>query len=179
MKYAEVSVNSPVAQHRAFSYAIPSGLNIQTGQAVWVPFGDKTLQGIVLELSPYPTVEETREIINIIDPRPLLSPAQVMLAREISEYYLSSLFDAIALMLPPGFERKPLTFISPASNHDAGDLSSFSPDSRQTLELVRQQGKVSLKELEKRLGRKKVRIIVSQLVDVDSWSEVTSWNRSK
>ncbi|MAG15050.1 MAG: primosomal protein N' [Dehalococcoidales bacterium] len=164
MKYAEVSVNSPVAQYRAFSYAIPSGLNIQTGQAVWVPFGDKTLQGIVLELSPYPTVEETREIINIIDPRPLLSPAQVMLAREISEYYLSSLFDAIALMLPPGFERKPLTFISPASNHDAGDLSSFSPDSRQTLELVRQQGKVSLKELEKRLGRKKVRIIVSQLV---------------
>ena len=47
MGYAEVSVNSPVAQRRTFSYAIPPGLDIDVGQAVWVPFGDKLLQGIV------------------------------------------------------------------------------------------------------------------------------------
>ena len=40
MEYAEVSVNSPVAQRRTFSYAIPSGLDIDVGQAVWIPFGD-------------------------------------------------------------------------------------------------------------------------------------------
>jgi len=164
MKYAEVSVNSPVAQRRAFSYAIPPGLSIQAGQAVCVPFGDKTLQGIVLELSPYPAVEETREITDIIDPHPLLSPAQVTLARGISEYYLSPLFDAVTLMLPPGFGRKPLTFISPAPDHDAGDLSSLSSDSRQVLELVGKQGKTGLKELEKSLGQKKARAIVSRLV---------------
>ncbi len=62
MGYAEVSVNSPVAQRRMFSYAIPPGLDINVGQAVWVPFGDKLLQGIVLDLSRYPSVEETREI---------------------------------------------------------------------------------------------------------------------
>ena len=28
----------------------------------------------------------------------------------MADYYLSPLFAAIALMLPPGFERKPLTF---------------------------------------------------------------------
>ncbi|GAG84528.1 unnamed protein product, partial [marine sediment metagenome] len=27
--------------------------------AVWAPFGDKLLQGIVLELTDYPSVEET------------------------------------------------------------------------------------------------------------------------
>ena len=62
MRYAEVSVNSPIAQRRTFSYAIPPGLDIEVGQAVWVPFGDKRLQGIVLELSPHPSVEETKEI---------------------------------------------------------------------------------------------------------------------
>ncbi|GAI81736.1 unnamed protein product, partial [marine sediment metagenome] len=101
MGYAEVSVNSPIAQRRTFCYAIPSGLSIDVGQAVWVPFGDKLLQGIVLELSRYPSVEETKEIAGVIEPRPLLSPLQVLLARWLSEHYLSPLFDAVALMLPP------------------------------------------------------------------------------
>ncbi|GAI59091.1 unnamed protein product, partial [marine sediment metagenome] len=105
MGYAEVSVNSPIAQRKTFSYTIPSDLSIDVGQAVWVPFGDKLLQGIVLELTDYPSVEETKEIAGIIEPRPVLSPPHVLLARWISEHYLSPLFDAVALMLPPGFER--------------------------------------------------------------------------
>ena len=111
MRYAEVSVNSPIARRRSFSYAIPPGLDVRAGQAVWVPFGDKVLQGIVLELSPLPAVEDTREIISVIEPEPLLSPASIALARWISDYYLSPLFAAIALMLPPGFERNAITFI--------------------------------------------------------------------
>ena len=54
MRYAEVSVNSPIAQRQTFSYAIPPSLDIEVGQAVWVPFGDKLLQGIVLEQAPTP-----------------------------------------------------------------------------------------------------------------------------
>lgn len=164
MRYAEVSVNSPVAQRRTFSYTIPPSLSINIGQAVWVPFGDKLLQGIVLELSDYPAVEQTREIADIIEPRPLLSPSRVLLARWISEYYLSPIFDAVALMLPPGFERKALTFISIPSTPDDFDLSSQTPEQKRALELVQQEGKVSLKELEKALGRKKAQTIVSQLV---------------
>ena len=51
MRYAEVCVNAPVAQRRTFSYEIPSGLSIEIGQAVRVPFGEKILQGIVVELT--------------------------------------------------------------------------------------------------------------------------------
>ena len=162
MRYAEVSVNSPVAQRRTFSYAIPPGLSIEVGQAVWVPFGEKVLQGIVLELSPHPAVEETREIAGVIDPHPLLSPSCVSLARSISEYYLSPLFDAVALMLPPGFERRVVTFISPRP-HDY-DISSLTVQQRHVLELIRRQGKVSLRQLEHSLGKKKAQTIVSQLV---------------
>jgi primosomal protein N' (replication factor Y) len=164
MRYAEVSVNSPVAQRRTFSYAIPSGLSITVGQAVWVPFGEKILQGIVLELSLYPEVAVTREIVDVIEHQPLLSPAQVLLARWISEYYLSPLFDAVALMLPPGFERKALTLVSAAPNPNDHDLSSLSPEQKQVFELIRKQSNVSLKELEKRVGKKKAQTITSQLV---------------
>jgi len=164
MGYAEVSVNSPIAQRRTFSYAIPSDLSIDVGQAVWVPFGDKLLQGIVLELTDYPSVEETREITGIIEPRPVLSPPHVLLARWISEYYLSPLFDAVALMLPPGFERKVVTFIGrPPTPHEP-DISSLTREQRYMVELVWRQGKVGLKELEKALGARRARLITSKLI---------------
>ena len=164
MRYAEVSVNSPVAQRRTFSYAIPPGLSLAVGQAVWVPFGDKILQGIVLELSPYPAVEDTREIIGVIEPHPLLSPAQVSLARWISEHYLSPLFNAVAPMLPPGFERKAVTLVSVTPGADLNEISTLPPGQRQAFELVQKQGKTPLKELERKLGRKKAQATVSQLV---------------
>jgi len=164
MRYAEVSVNSPVAQRRTFSYSIPAGLAVDVGQAVWVPFGDKLLQGIVLELSPYPAVEETREIAGVIEPRPLISPSHVLLARWLSEYYLSPLFDAVALMLPPGFERRALTFICAAPLPDNFDLSTLTREQGQILELVQRQGRVGLKQIEKILGKKKAQNIVAQLV---------------
>jgi len=162
MRYAEVSVNAPVAQRRTFSYAIPPGLSVGVGQAVWAPFGEKLLQGIVLELSPYPAVEETRDIAGIIDPYPLLSSPHISLARWISQYYLSPLFDAVALMLPPGFERRVVTFISPSPNQY--DPSSLSKQQGYILELVRRQGKVSVRQLEKSLGKRRAQAIVSQLV---------------
>ncbi len=163
MSFAEVSVNSPIAQRRTFSYAIPPNLEVNVGQAVWVPFGEKRLQGIVLGLSPHPEVEETREIIGVIEPHPLLSPQQVKLARWISQYYLSPIFDAVALMLPPGFERRSITLISPTPSDF--DISTLNADQKQTLVLVREKGELSLEHLEKALGKKKAQSVVAQLVN--------------
>lgn len=164
MGYAEVCVNSPVGQRRAFTYAIPPGLSIVVGQAVWVPFGNKVLQGIVLELTDYPAVEETRDIAGVIEPLLVLSPDHVSLARWISEYYLSPLFDAISLMLPPGFERKVATFISASRIPDENETTSLTRGQKEVIELVRGRDKIGLKELEKSLGKKKAQSIVSELV---------------
>jgi len=153
MRYAEVSVNSPAAQRRTFSYSIPSELNIKVGQAVWAPFGNKILQGIVLELTDYPAVEETRDIAGIIELHPILSPPQISLARWISEYYLSPLFDAVALMLPPGFGRKSVTYIYSPLSPEERDTSSLTMEQVHIVESVWEQGRVSLKELEKALGQ--------------------------
>ncbi len=162
MRYAEVSVNSPVAQRRTFSYGIPPGLDIKAGHAVLVPFGNRILQGIILELTDFPAVEETREIIDVIDPRPLLSAEHILLARWISDYYLSPLFDAVALMLPPGFERKALTYLTlTGQEYDADNLSQ---PQRNILQLLEQRAKVGLSQVEKALGKKNAQIEVSRLV---------------
>jgi primosomal protein N' (replication factor Y) len=164
MRYAEVSVNSPIAQHQTFSYAIPPGLTVEAGQAVLVPFGDKLLQGVVLELTGQPAVEETRDIAGVIEPRPILSPYHVQLARWISDYYLSPLFDAVALMLPPGFERRPLTFVSASPLPEGFDLSTLTPEQEHVLKLLGGQEKVSLKKIERALGQKKAQAAVAQLI---------------
>jgi len=162
MKYAEVSVNSPAAQHQTFSYAIPLGLSIDIGQSVYVPFGEKTVQGIVMELTDLPAVEQTRDIISVIDSQPLLTTDRILLAKWLSNYYLSPLFDAVALMLPPGFERRVLTFLSPTQRN--ADTPLLNESQKNLLELAKQRGKISLNEAEKLLGKKRASTTVSQLI---------------
>lgn len=111
MQYAEVAVNSPVANRGSFSYSIPQGMDIEVGQAVWVPFGPRLLQGIVVELSPTPQVPQTKDIAAIVEPQLRLGPAQVELARWLNIKYLSPLFESLRPFLPPGFERRPRVFV--------------------------------------------------------------------
>jgi primosomal protein N' (replication factor Y) (superfamily II helicase) len=162
MRYAEVSVNSPIAQRRTFSYAIPPELTVNVGQAVWVPFGNKMLQGIVMQLTSNPAVEDTRDIIGVIEPEPVVSPERIALAQWISDYYLSPVFDAVALMLPPGFERKAVTFLKVTVKEP--DMSSLTEDHLHVYKMVQDGNKVGLKIVEKALGKKKASAAVSQLV---------------
>ena len=96
MRYAEVCVNSPAGRSKTFSYEAPDELEETPGQAEWVPFGDKVIQGIVIELAVAPQVEPVRPIIGLIEEPPVLSPNQLKLASWISDYYLCPLFDAVA-----------------------------------------------------------------------------------
>ena len=163
MRYAEVSVNSPAAQRRTFSYSIPLDLQIKAGQAVWIPFGERLLQGIVMELTDYPAVEETRDILDIIEPDPILSSKQIELACWISRYYLSPLFDVVSLMLPPGYDRKAVTYVKTTIADDA-DLSSHTSEKALFVEYLLREGRISQKALEKQFGQKKAQRLVSWLV---------------
>src|SRR3972149_395378 len=116
MPFAEVAVNSTAPRRRSFPSSLPSGLSVAVGQAVYVPFGSRTLQGVVLEVTEEPRFPETRDIVAAVDARPLLSPERAALARWISDHYLAPLFDCVALMLPPGFRRKPLTLLRPPAS---------------------------------------------------------------
>ena len=161
MNYAEVAVNSP-GSRSTFSYAIPPGLSISVGQAVWAPFGPRIVQGIVVQFSDRPAVEETKEIAGIITDSPLLSPIQMKLARWISEHYFAPPFDALSLMLPPGFERQATTCLQVTGSQ--ADLSLTS-EQRQVLDTIGGKTKTSLAELEKEIGRRKARQITDQLLD--------------
>jgi len=162
MNYAEVAVNSP-GSRSSFSYAIPPGFSISVGQAVWVPFGSRIVQGIVLQVSDKPAVEETKEIAGIITDSPPLSSIQIKLAQWISEYYFAPPFDALSLMLPPGFERRSIVLFKATGSQ--ADLP-LTPEHRQVLDVIGGKTNTSLAELEKAVGRRKARQITDQLLDL-------------
>lgn len=164
MSYAEVSVNSPVYHNRTFSYSIPDGMDICPGQAVWVPFGNKTLQGIVTSIEKLPAVEETRDISAVIEPPLILSSQQLELAQWISDYYLCPLFDALSTMLPPGFERRTIAYIYPAKDFEKSLPSNLTAEQTKIIDLLRQKNRLSIKDLEKSLGIKAAQAAISRLI---------------
>ncbi len=164
MSFAEVSVNSPAGERQLFSYSIPDNLTLAAGHAVWVPFGSRVLQGIVVELSDFTAVESVRPVDSLIQPEPLLSRTQLKLAQWISSYYLSPLFAAIALFLPPGFERQPLTFLS-VTDKTESEVSNLSDEAKKALVVILREGTINLKQIEKEIGKKTAQKAASQLIN--------------
>jgi primosomal protein N' (replication factor Y) len=152
MKYAEVVVDAPVGPSRSFSYRVPESFTVEPGQLVWVPFGRRVAQGIVLELSATPQVEVTRDILQQVEPSPLVTPLGLKLAQWISRYYLCSLFDALALMLPPGFKAHVRSKIAAATVSDDAS-ASFSLATQEALQTLGGKKHLDEADFTKLLGR--------------------------
>jgi primosomal protein N' (replication factor Y) len=92
---------------QTFHYHLPPELEhrLAPGHLVWVPFGAREVQGFVLNLcdaSPVPT----KPIKRLARPEPVLTPAQLELARWIAHTYVAPLAEAVKLFLPPGLMEK-------------------------------------------------------------------------
>src|SRR5512140_1494765 len=103
MNYVRVAVNVPSVAGE-FDYHLPPELEglVQPGHLVRVPFGAQMAQGVVLEHVGQPAVSQTRGVEELIDPLPVLTPAQIELARQLAAHTLNPLAAMVELMLPPG-----------------------------------------------------------------------------
>ena len=114
MPYAEVAVNAAAPIRQTFTYRVPDELTVAVGQAVYVPFGARTLQGIVFEVTAEPRYPDARDSEAVIDQQPPLTPVRASLASWLSEYYPAPPLDRVALMPPHGSKLSPQTILRPA-----------------------------------------------------------------
>ena len=86
---------------KTFIYQVPSFLEQESllGKRVLVPFGRQTLEGYVLRFCKKPEIE-TKELIELIDSEPILTPELMELGQFLKEDTLSSLTSCYAAMLP-------------------------------------------------------------------------------
>src|SRR5215212_588721 len=118
-------------------------MEVAPGSGVLVPFGRHTLAGVVLEVGDRPTYEgETRHLLAAADV--LLTPRQIELAHWLSRRYLAPLYPCVALMLPPGFDRRLRVSVAPAGDDTPDDLP---PAALKLLGRVREAGEIEVARL--------------------------------
>jgi primosomal protein N' (replication factor Y) (superfamily II helicase) len=104
-RYLEIAVLSP-APKSIFHYHQPDDWEpLEPGRLVVVPFGSQQVQGIVLGTVAHPDVPETRAVESVLDPLPVLTAAQIHLAKWMAGYYRATLDACLSAMLPPGLAR--------------------------------------------------------------------------
>ena len=110
--YAEVVVDARTGKPGdTFTYSIPPHVHVGPGHLVRVPFGPRTLNGVVTGLREKPNVDYTRPIASLVEEQPLLTPERIELGRWLADYYRAPAFDALAPMLPPGMRGSAQTYV--------------------------------------------------------------------
>src|SRR5918992_2248349 len=105
--FVQIVVNVP-AVSGIFDYSIPESLlgKVGVGQLVIAPFGKQTVQGVVFRFIDQPSVPEVKEIIELVDPAPVMTQAQIALAEAMAEATFSSLASIVGLFLPAGLSQE-------------------------------------------------------------------------
>lgn len=147
--FAEVAVNAGLPVRGPFTYAVPEGMRVEPGVAVFVPFGPRIVQGVVMRLSQRSEVAEVRPVSAVMDPEPLLDDVRAALALWMAEEYLAPLWDCVACLLPAGFGLKPVTMVSPV---EVPPLLPVRPKERAILAYLAEHGRVPLEELRQAVG---------------------------
>ncbi|MDR1538083.1 MAG: primosomal protein N' [Clostridiales bacterium] len=111
--YAQVAVPLPQRQlDRLFDYRIPEGLLdlVKPGCRVIVPFGggNKRYESYVVSLTDECGIEaeKIKDVLQVLDEKPLLSSEMLQLARWMRDKYYSTLADCIRCLLPAGIHMK-------------------------------------------------------------------------
>ncbi|HTV59560.1 MAG TPA: primosomal protein N' [Verrucomicrobiae bacterium] len=101
-RYCEVAL--PVPLRSVFTYAIPETFDGEelVGRRVVVPIRNRAMVGVGLSVTERPpAVARVREVTELLDPIPALTPKLIELGRWVSRYYVAPLGDSMRAMLPP------------------------------------------------------------------------------
>ena len=131
-----------------FTYRVPPGMAAEAavGARVLIPFGRRSVTGVVVETGA-PATEKARDIVDVLDARPALTPELVALTQWVAAYTLCTWGEAIRAALPGGTEVE--------SRRTARALVSTWPDADGVAVLDALAGRdgVSLAALAEALGR--------------------------
>jgi primosomal protein N' (replication factor Y) len=126
----------PVPLDMVFTYRVPAEATPVVGGRVLVPFRQKRLTGIVVELHDRQPSVKIKTILSVLDATPVLDDQLLRLGRWIADYYLAPIGEVFRTMLPLTAEFKRavayrITKEGQLALHSAG-MSGSSARSRRT-----------------------------------------------
>lgn len=99
-EFARVVIPAPLKQ--SLTYAVPPSVRrqISVGSRVLIPLGKRKVVGMVIELLESTPLVEIKEIEAILDDHPILDSHLLRLAHWMSQYYVATIGEALATLLP-------------------------------------------------------------------------------
>lgn len=165
MNLTLISVALPVPLQQQFTYAVPEPLNavVVIGSAVVVPFGKKILTGIVTGFTSERPTATLKQIVDIVDLKPMIGTEDLSLAGWISEYYNTPLGETLRLFLPSGFSQSSKRKVM--LNNSFTEIDTLTGSQKKIIALIAQTA-MTLQQLRKQSGIKNIYSILNELEQI-------------
>lgn len=168
MKYVDVIVPLPIAGE--YTYSLPPALEgkVHGGCRVVVPFGPKKYYtAIVVSVhDSAPEAYETKDILEVLDERPVLLKRQFDFWQWVSDYYLCTIGDVYKAALPSGLKLESETMV--VYNPDFETSGPLPPKEQLLLDLLSANPEQCVTQLEKAAGIRNILPVVRSLLEKEA-----------
>jgi len=160
----------PLPLPGTYTYRVPEGMSVVVGSRVLVPFGRKKIYtAIIVQLhdrEPHGYV--VKEILSVLDDKPIVRHPQLKFWEWIADYYLCSTGEVYKAALPSGLKVESETFISINPDFEEEHPGQLTDRERAILDVTAQRGRVQIADIATATGFKTVERTVSHLLDMDA-----------
>src|SRR5579885_3464141 len=139
----EIAPLPPVPLHDLFTYRVPDGLagRVVPGVRVRVPLGRQTRTGVVTGFAETAPPGELRAVLDVLEPTPFVPADLLELCRWTARYYLVSLAEVIATVVPTRLPAPPaeraLRLVCTLAPEELAGLARRAPARARAYELLR------------------------------------------
>ena len=164
--YADVAI--PTGVDKTFTYLIPDPLvpSARTGVRVLVPFGKKTIVGIIVALPDRTTVPNVRPIVDVLDASPVLQDHLLQLCSWMARYYMAPMGDIVRAAMPAGLgqtSKRRVRLLIPKDDPRLTDARRRSPKRGTLIDLLAEHGPMLATELRKKTGLTTIHAVIAEL----------------
>ena len=167
MQYAQIVL--PLNLKGSFTYKVPEELisHIQPGMRVLVPFGGKKIYtGIVFELHDNaPENFVAKEVISILDDKPILPEEQINFWNWLSEYYLCGLGEIYRFAFPSSLKLESETYLKLKPNITV-DFENLDVNEMYLIQALEVRQLINLTDIEAFIPKKDIIKTINSLIDL-------------
>ncbi len=149
-----INIALPIPTRRYFTYSLADELSVECGMRVLVPFGKRTMTGIVVETG-VAALKDAKPILEILDQEAVVQRSVLELTKWIAEYYLASWGETLFAALPQGMSPESVVRVSllrPLDDQDIVFMHRHAPKRAALLRILSEhKGHVSVGYLQKQL----------------------------
>jgi primosomal protein N' (replication factor Y) (superfamily II helicase) len=163
-----VDIALPVPVDTLFTYLVPDELEhaVTPGSRVLVPFGGKTMSGIVVGFSKERPHQTLKTVHDILDPVPMFSEELLDLCRWMSKYYIVPLGEVLRAAAPQGLSLESRRTVTLVADIDDELIRSLQTSSRRKAEILRSLRRIprqTTAQLKKKIGSKNIHAALADL----------------